>query len=59
MLHWTCKEIIAQRALEGKEQVSLGELDLSRLPDEVIDTDISSLRKYKSLGNTSYKAVSY
>jgi len=46
MLQWTCKEIVAQRVLEGKEQVSLSELDLSSLPDEVIDTDVSSLRKY-------------
>ena len=33
-------ETVAHRALEGKQQVSLSELDINRLPDEIIDTDI-------------------
>ena len=39
-------ETVAHRALEGKQQVSLSELDINRLPDEIIDTDILQLQKY-------------
>ena len=39
-------ETVAHRSLEGKQQVSLSELDINRLSDEIIDTDILQLQKY-------------
>ena len=46
ILQWVSNKSAAQRSLEGKEPVSLGELNIDGLPDEIIDVDVLSLRKY-------------
>ena len=42
----TCNASIAQRALEGMNKVSIGDLNLLNFPDEIIDTDVLPLHQY-------------
>ena len=42
----TCKASITQSALEGRNKVSVVDLNLGNIPDEMIDIDVLPLRQY-------------